>query len=115
VLAHAEIIVGAPYRNLARAICREIICDWKGPAAALQIRENAISAFSMKGREPLLEQSLKIHVGVLHVIPHYYEPCESSSQWLDKSRMIGSQHSMQSWQKFSAVIRPSGRAQSPRL
>ena len=49
VLAHAEIIVGAPHRNLARAICREMICHRKEPAAALQIRENAISTFSMKG------------------------------------------------------------------
>ena len=86
VLAHAEIIVGAPHRNLARAICREMICHWKEPAAALQIRENAISTFSMKGLEPLLEQALKIHVA----------SCTSSMQ------------------ECRAVIRPSDRAQSPR-
>jgi hypothetical protein len=63
VLAHAEIVVGAPNGNLARAIRREMICHWKGPAPALQIRENAISTFSMKALEPLLEQVLKIHVG----------------------------------------------------
>jgi hypothetical protein len=44
-----------------------MICHWEEPAAALQIRENAISTFSMKGLEPLLEQALKIHVGLLHV------------------------------------------------
>jgi hypothetical protein len=49
-----------------------MICHWEEPAAALQIRENAISTFSMKGLEPLLEQALKIHVGLparLSVIP----------------------------------------------
>src|SRR5678815_834944 len=53
VLAHAEIIVGAPHRDLARAIAGEVISHWKEPAAALQIRKNAISTFSMKGLEPL--------------------------------------------------------------
>ena len=44
-----------------------MVCHWKEPAAALQIRENAISPFSMKGLEPLLEQACKVHVGLLHV------------------------------------------------
>jgi hypothetical protein len=48
-----------------------MICHWKEPAAALQIRENTISTFSMKGLEPLLEQPLKIHVGLLRVFPDY--------------------------------------------
>ena len=69
VLAHAEIVVGAPHRNLARAICREMVRHWKATAAALQIRENPISAFSMKGVELLLEQALKIHVDLLHIDP----------------------------------------------
>jgi hypothetical protein len=55
VLPHAEIVVGAPHGNRARAVCRELICHWKEPAAALQIRENAISTFAMKDLEPLLE------------------------------------------------------------
>jgi hypothetical protein len=42
-----------------------MICHWKEPAAALQIREYAIPTFSMKAFEPLLEQALKIHVGLL--------------------------------------------------
>jgi hypothetical protein len=41
-----------------------MLCHWKGPAAALQIRENPISTFSMKGLEPLPEQPLKFHVGL---------------------------------------------------
>jgi hypothetical protein len=45
-----------------------MIRHWKGPAAALQIRENAVSSFAPKGREPLLEQVLKVHVGLLRVL-----------------------------------------------
>jgi hypothetical protein len=41
-----------------------MICHCKEPAAALQIRENAISTLSMKGLKPLLEQALKIHVAL---------------------------------------------------
>ena len=69
VLAHAEIVVGAPHGDLARTVRREVICHRKEPAAALHIREGAISAFAMKGLEPLLEQPLEIHVGLLHVCP----------------------------------------------
>jgi hypothetical protein len=60
-----------------------MVCHWKGPAAALQVRENAIAAFPMQALEPLLEHALEFHTRLLHV--------------------------------FSAIIRPSGRARSPRL
>src|SRR6185436_16072251 len=65
VLAHAEVVVGAPHRDLTRAICSEMVCHRKGPAATLQIREHAVSTFLMKALKPLLEQSLKIHVSLL--------------------------------------------------
>jgi len=71
VLAHAEIVVGAPHRNVTQAVCREMVCHWKGPAATLQIREHAVSTFPMKALKPLLEQALKVCVGLLHVFPIY--------------------------------------------
>src|SRR5688572_9827028 len=54
-----------------------MICHRKGPATALQIRENAISTFSMQGLEPLLEHALKIHAGVHARLSssHYMDPC----------------------------------------
>src|SRR5262245_47665647 len=61
MLAHAEIVVGAPHRNLARAVCRYMLGHRKEASAAPQIRENAISTFSMKGLELLLEQYVEIH------------------------------------------------------
>jgi hypothetical protein len=50
----------------------------------------------MKGLEPLLEQALKIRIGLLHVFPHYYGPCGYSSQQLEKSRMSSSQRNVRS-------------------
>jgi hypothetical protein len=50
----------------------------------------------MEGLEPLLEQALKVHVDLLHVFPHCYEPCGHSSQQLEKSRMSGSQRNVRS-------------------
>src|SRR4051794_3499939 len=55
-----------------------MICHWKEPAAALQIRENPIPTLSMKALEPLLEQALKIHVGLLHVFPVKMQSCHSA-------------------------------------
>jgi hypothetical protein len=59
-----------------------VVCHWKEPAAALQIREDAISTFSMKGLEPLLEQPLEIHVDLLHAFliaePEHRPPCRLS-------------------------------------
>jgi hypothetical protein len=61
----------------------------KGAAAAFQIREYAIAAFVMKGHEPLPEQALEIHIGLPHAVAEHYRAVPK-------------------------VIRPSGRAQSPR-
>jgi hypothetical protein len=44
-----------------------MICDWKAPAPAPQIRENAIATFPAKGFNPLPEQAIEIHVGLLRV------------------------------------------------
>ena len=69
MLAHAEIVVGAPHRNLARAVCRYMLSHRKEAAAAPQIRENAISTFSKKGLELLLEQYVEMHVDLSRVLP----------------------------------------------
>src|SRR5687767_9175766 len=67
MLAHAEIVVGAPHRNLARTVCRYMLGHRKEAAAAPQIRENAISTFSKKGLELLLEQYVEMHVDLSRV------------------------------------------------
>jgi hypothetical protein len=41
-----------------------MVCHRKAAAMALQVRENAISTFSMKGLEPLLEQAFEVHAGL---------------------------------------------------
>src|SRR5262249_13911701 len=67
VLPHAEIVVRAPDRDLARAHFREMVGRRKEPAAALQICKHAIATFSMEGLEALLQLQVEIHSGLLHV------------------------------------------------
>ncbi len=61
VLAHAEIIVGTPDRDIRRAFGR--IARRLGEAAllALKVGENAIAAFLMQAVQLVLEESLEVH------------------------------------------------------
>ena len=61
VLAHAEIIVGAPHRHLAGAAFGEMIGGGVGPAAALQIGEDAVAAFAMQDFQMLTKAILVVH------------------------------------------------------
>ena len=67
VLAHAEIIVGAPHRHVAGAAFGEMIGGWVGPAAALQVGEDAIAAFLVQRLKVLAETELVIHLCLDHL------------------------------------------------
>ena len=67
VLAHAEIIVGAPHRHVADAALGEMIGGRVGPAAALQIGEDAVAAFLMQRLKVLAETELVIHLCLDHL------------------------------------------------
>src|SRR5262245_47014007 len=60
-LAHAEIVVGAPYRDVPHLIPAEMFGRGVGPAAPLQIGEDAIAALGMQRLEMLAETGLVIH------------------------------------------------------
>ena len=62
VLAHAEIVVGAPHRHVADAFVREMIGRGIGPAAALEVGENPVAAFGVQRLKMLAEAELVIHV-----------------------------------------------------
>ena len=62
VLAHAEIVVGAPDRHVADALFGEMVGGRIGPAAALQIGENAVAAFVVERLKMLAETILVIHL-----------------------------------------------------
>ena len=62
VLAHAEIVVGAPDGDVAGAFCGVVVGDRIGPAAALQVGKNAIPAFLVQGLKVLAEAILVIHL-----------------------------------------------------
>ena len=64
MLAHAEIVVGAPHRDLARALRRDVNGDGKRPAAALKVGEHTVAAFPMQGLQPLPDQALNGHGSV---------------------------------------------------
>ena len=61
VLAHAKIVVGAPYRHLAAALFAEMVGGGIGPAAPLQIGEDAIAAFAMQRFQMLAKAILVVH------------------------------------------------------
>ena len=65
VLAHAEIVVGAPHRYVAGASAGELIGGRVGPAAALQLGKDPVAA--------LLVQSLKV-LTKIRVIVHHSQP-----------------------------------------
>ena len=67
VLAHAEIIVGAPHRHVAGAAFGEMIGGGVSPAAALQIGEDAVAAFLMQRLKVLAETGLVIHLCLDHL------------------------------------------------
>ncbi len=60
VLSHAEIVVGAPYRDLAaRAV---VIGTRKRPGPPLEIGEYPVASFRPQRVEPLFEEAFVIHV-----------------------------------------------------
>ena len=61
VLAHAEIVVGAPHRHVAGALAGELIGGRVGPAAALQIGEDAVAAFLVQRLEVLTKIRVVVH------------------------------------------------------
>src|SRR3989337_1362678 len=71
VLAHAEIVVGAPHRYAASAVLGAMVGGRIGPAAALEVGEDAIAAFLVQRLEILAETGLVIHVSSLdHLNPN---------------------------------------------
>ena len=65
MLAHAEIVVGAPHRHVAGALAGELIGGRVGAAAALQIGKDPVAAF--------LVQRLKV-LTKIRVIVHHSQP-----------------------------------------
>jgi len=63
MLAHAEIIVGAPDRDLAKAGLAAPGCAREGPGMALQIREHAIASFGPQARQGSIEEAFVVHAG----------------------------------------------------
>ena len=59
MLAHAEIVVGAPDRDVAAAAVIERAREGAGPP--LQIGEHAIAALGLERVEPVLEKTFVIH------------------------------------------------------
>ncbi len=62
VLAHAEIVVGAPDGHLVGAAMSEMVGGWIGSAVALQVGEDAVAALATQGLKVLAEKTLIIHV-----------------------------------------------------
>ena len=60
-LAHTEVVVGAPDRDVDHLIPAEVIGRGVGPAASLQIGEDAIAALGMQRLQMLAETELVIH------------------------------------------------------
>ena len=58
VLAHAEIVVGAPDDDLARALRRMPDGLGKAPGNALEIREYAVAALVMQARQGFEKKAL---------------------------------------------------------
>ena len=61
MLAHAEIVVGAPDRDLRCRRCGDAKARGKAAGEPLQIGEDAIAALGPQGVEPSLEELLVIH------------------------------------------------------
>jgi hypothetical protein len=63
VLAHAEIVVGAPDGDFARRPVRRFPPQGPGIAAgaALEVGEHAIAAFCLEIAQPVAEELLEIH------------------------------------------------------
>src|SRR5512132_2644874 len=61
MLAHAEIVVGAPHRHVAGAFAGELIGGRVGPAAALQIGEDPVAAFAVQRLEVLTKIRVVVH------------------------------------------------------
>src|SRR5512144_3451891 len=62
VLAHAEIIVGAPHRHVTGAFAGELIGGRVGPAAALQVGKDPIAAFAVQRLEVLTKIRVVVHL-----------------------------------------------------
>jgi hypothetical protein len=61
MLAHAEIVVGAPHRHVVAANLSEVIGGGIGSAAALQIGEDPVAALLMQGLKMQAKTILVIH------------------------------------------------------
>ena len=61
VLAHAQIVVGAPDGDIARTALGEVLSRRKRAAGPLQIGEHAVAAFLPDGRQRRREPDLVIH------------------------------------------------------
>ena len=61
VLAHAEIVVGAPHRHVAGAFAGELIGGGVGPAAALQLGKDPVAAFAVQRLEVLAKIIVVVH------------------------------------------------------
>ena len=61
VLAHAEIVVGAPHRHVAGASAGELIGGRVGPAAALQLGKDPVAALLVQRLEALAVPRFVIH------------------------------------------------------
>jgi hypothetical protein len=62
VLAHAEIVVGAPYRHVADVLAGEMIGGGIGAAAAFEIGKDAVASLLVQRFKVLAEAGLVIHV-----------------------------------------------------
>ena len=61
VLAHAEIVVGAPHRHVAGALAGELIGGRVGPAAALQLGKDPVAALLVQRLEVLTKIRVVVH------------------------------------------------------
>ena len=61
VLAHAEIVVGAPYRHVAGALAGELIGGRVSAAAALQLGKDPVAAFLVQRLEALTKIRVVVH------------------------------------------------------
>ena len=68
VLAHAEIVVGAPHRHVAGALAGELIGGRVSPAAALQLGKDPVAAFLVQRLKALVKAIFVIHGPASHVL-----------------------------------------------